>query len=610
MNPRNWVPAISLCLAMGLLQPSAAQTVPPSTPAANQPEKVLRYAFPVAETGFDPAQLSDLYSRIITANLFDALYGYDYLARPAKVIPVLAESMPEIAPDFRTYTVRMRRGVLFAPDAAFGGKPREVTAADVVYSIKRIADPKNKSPSFSGLAEEKMLGLDDLRKKAVATGKFDYDTEIEGLRALDRYTVQFKLAEPRPRLLYTLADGGILGVVAREVVEKYGEDIMAHPVGTGPFMLKEWKRSSLMTFVRNPNYREDRFAAQPPDDDAQGQAILKQMKGRKLPMVDKVVVSIIDEPQPRWLSFLNNEHDFMERLPQNFATHAIPNNELAPNLARRGITLERVPLSDITMLFWNMEDPVFGGYTPEKVALRRAIALAYNAEEEVRLPRRGQAIVAHGYVMPNTASFDPKFRSEMGTFDRARAMALLDMYGYVDKNGDGWRDLPDGKPLVMEHNTLGTADYRELDEILKKNMDAIGVKINFKIGKWPEQLKAARAGKLTMWGVGLSASSPDSGPVLERGYGKSVGLSNLARFRNDQFDALYQKQSQMPDGPERDKVIREAERILIAYMPYKIRVHRIGTDLMQPWLMGYKRHPNAREFWKYVDIDTAKLPRK
>ncbi len=610
MNPRNWAPAISLCLAMGLLQQSAAQTVPPSTPPANQPEKVLRYAFPVAETGFDPAQVSDLYSRIITANLFDALYGYDYLARPAKVIPVLAEAMPEISADFRTYTVRLRRGVLFAPDAAFGGKPREVTAQDVVYSIKRIADPKTKSPSFSGLAEEKMLGLDDLRKKAQATGKFDYDTEIEGLRALDRYTVQFRLAEARPRLLYTLADGGILGVMAREVVEKYGDDIMAHPVGTGPFMLKEWKRSSLMVFVRNPNYREDRYDAQPPADDAQGQAILKQMKGRKLPMVDKVVVSIIDEPQPRWLSFLNNEHDLMERLPQNFATHAIPNNELAPNLARRGITMERVPLSDITMLFWNMEDPVFGGYTPEKVALRRAIALAYNAEEEVRLPRRGQAIVAHGYVMPNTASFDPKFRSEMGTFDRARAMALLDMYGYVDKNGDGWRDLPDGKPLVMEHNTLGTADYRELDEILKKNMDAIGVKINFKIGKWPEQLKAARAGKLTMWGVGLSASSPDSGPVLERGYGKSVGLSNLARFRNDQFDALYQKQSQMPDGPERDKVIREAERILIAYMPYKIRVHRIGTDLMQPWLLGYKRHPNAREFWKYVDIDTAKLPRK
>jgi ABC-type transport system substrate-binding protein len=326
-------------------------------------------------------------------------------------------------------------------------------------------------------------------------------------------------------------------------------------------------------------------------------------------MVDKVVVSIIDEPQPRWLSFLNNEQELMERLPQTFANHAIPNNQLAPNLQKRGIRMERVPLSDITMFYFNMEHPLVGGYTAQKVALRRAIALAYNSEEEVRLARRGQAIVAQGFVSPNTLSFDPDFRSEMGTFDRPRAIALLDMFGYTDKDGDGWRDLPDGKPLVLELDTLGTSDSRELDEIVKKNMDAIGVRIVFRIGNWPEQLKAARAGKLMMWQVGESASSPDSGAILELGYSKSVGQENLARFRNAQFDALFQKQSVMPDGAERNAVIRDAVRILIAYMPYKVRVHRIGTDLMQPWLLGYKRHPNAIDFWKYVDIDPALVPR-
>ena len=111
----------------------------------------------------------------------------------------------------------------------------------------------------------------------------------------------------------------------------------------------------------------------------------------------------------------------------------------------------------------------------------------------MRLPRRGQAMVAQGFVMPNTSSFDPDFRSEMGTHDRARAVALLDMFGYVDKDGDGWRDLPDGSPLVLEYDTLGTADYRELDEIVKKNLDAVGIRINFRIGKWPEHLKASRA---------------------------------------------------------------------------------------------------------------------
>jgi ABC-type transport system substrate-binding protein len=578
--------------------------------AVAAPEKVLRYAFPVAETGFDPAQVNDLYSRIVTANMFEALYGYDYLARPAKVRPVLADGMPVISPDFRTFTVKMRKGIYFADDPAFGGKRREVTAPDVVFTYKRIMDPKNKSPLVSGIEEEKIIGLADLRKMALDGGKFDYDTEIEGMRALDRYTVQFKLAESRPRFILTLADPGIMGLVAREVIEKYGESIMEHPVGTGPFMLKEWRRSSKITLVRNPGYRDVFYDAQPAANDAPAQAILAKMKGRKLPMVDRVEVSIIDDPQPRWLSFLNAEYDLIERLPENFATHAIPNNQLAPNLAKQGIQMERVPLSDFRLLYFSMLNPVVGGYTADKVALRRAIGLALDSEQEARLAMRGQAMVAQGFVMPNTSSFDPDFRSEMGTHDRAKAMALLDMFGYTDKDGDGWRDLPDGKPLVLVYDTLSAADYRERDEVMKKNLDAVGIKVELRIGKWPEQLRNSRAGKLMMWGYGLSASSPDSSGALAIGYSGSFGQQNHSRFKNDKFDELYRKQAVMPDGPARDAVIREAVRIMIAYMPYKVRVHRIGTDLMQPWLVGYKRHPNAREFWQYVDIDTDRLSRK
>ncbi|HEY0887867.1 MAG TPA: ABC transporter substrate-binding protein, partial [Ramlibacter sp.] len=600
----HWALATSLCLAFGATAPVVAQT--PQQP----PEKVLRYSFPVAETGFDPAQITDLYSAIVCANIFEAPYEYDYLARPAKVRPNLAEAMPEVSADFRTFTFRLRKGIFFADDPVFGGRPREVTAQDFVYTVKRFYDPRNKSPRLAGIAEDNILGLNELRKKAEAGGKFDYDTEVEGLRALDRYTVQIKLGETRPRFLFGLADPGVFGIVAREVVEHYGDRIMEHPVGTGPFMLKDWRRSSRMTLVRNPAFREKRYEAEPPSDDAKAQAIYARMKGRRLPMVDKVDVTIIDEQQPRWLSFLNDEQDFMERLQEGFALQAIPNNKLAPNLAKRGIQVEQVPLSDITMFYFNMTHPVVGGYTPDKVALRRAIGLATNSEEEVRLSRRGQAMVAQGFVMPNTGSFDPKFRSEMGTFDRARAVALLDMFGYTDKDGDGWRDLPDGRPLVLEYDTLGVADYRERDEIMKKNLDAVGIRIEYRIGKWPEQLRASRSGKLMMWGYGLSAGSPNSGGVLQLAYGKSVGQQNHSRFQMARFDQLYERQAMLPDGPERDQVIRDAVRILVAYMPIKVRVHRIGTDLMQPWLIGYKRHPFAREFWAYVDIDLDRLNKK
>jgi ABC-type transport system substrate-binding protein len=215
--------------------------------------------------------------------------------------------MPEISADFKTYTVRLREGVFFADDAVFAGKPRELTAQDVVYTYKRIFDPKNKSPSLASLKEEKILGLDELLTQAKETGRFDYDKPIEGLRAVDRYTVQFKLGEVRPRFIASLSDPGVLGIVAREVVEHYGERIMEHPVGTGAFRLGAWRRSSKITLERNRTFREEVYDAEPAADDAVGQGIARQFKGRRLPMIDRVEVSIVEEEQPRWLAFLGNE---------------------------------------------------------------------------------------------------------------------------------------------------------------------------------------------------------------------------------------------------------------------------------------------------------------
>ncbi len=589
-------------IALGLISPLQAQNRPA--------EKVLRYAFEVAETGFDPAQVSDVYSRIVTAQIFDSLYGYDYLARPVKVKPNVAVGMPIISDDFRTYTVTIKPGIYFAEDPAFGGKKRELTAADFVYSYKRFFDPKTKSPGFTDLEEEKMIGMSELRRDAEKPGaSFNYDKEVEGLRALDRYTIQFKLAETRPRFIYTLADGGTFGAVAREVVEKYGDKIMEHPVGTGPFKLDQWTRSSKMTFVKNPNFREELYEAEPPADDARSQAIYQQMKGKRLPMVDRVEVSVIEEIQPRWLSFLGNEHDLLFLLPEAFSTQAIPNNKLAPNLAKRRIQFDRVAIPDVTVHFMNMEHPVLGGYTPDKVALRRAISLAYNTEEEIRLPRRNQAIPAQGPIQPSTFGYDPKFKTEMSEYSPARSAALLDMYGYIDRDGDGWRDLPDGKPLVLEYSTSPDAASRERIEIWKRSMDAARIKIDFKVAKWPENLKAARVGKLMIWGLGYSASTPDGGGALGLAYGPGKGQGNLSRFQNAQYDKLYQEQQLMPDGPERLAAMQRMVKIMVAYMPYKFATHRVRTDMMQPWLLGYRKHPMSRGFWKYVDIDTSQLPR-
>ncbi len=575
------------------------------------PEKVLRYAFEIAETGFDPAQISDYYSRTATENMFDALYRYDYLARPAKVVPNVAQGLPVIAEDFKTFTVKVKPGIYFADDAAFGGKRRELTAQDFVYTFKRIFDPKTKSQIYSDMEEVKLLGMDALRREAEKPGaSFNYDTEVEGLRALDRYTIQFKMQDSQPRFIYRLAEPSVLGAVAREVVEKYGDKIMEHPVGTGPFKLDQWTRSSKITFVKNPNFREEYYEAEPAANDALSQDIYRQMKGKRIPIVDKVEISIIDEVQPRWLSFLGNEHDFLMYLPEPFTPQVIPNNKLAPNLAKKGIRVERYAAPEVTYYFFNMDNPVVGGNSVEKVALRRGIALAYNTEEEIRVARRNQAIPAQGLVPPNTWGYDPKFKSEMSDYNPARAKALLDMFGYVDKDGDGWRDMPDGKPLVLEVSTQPSAKDRELNEVWKKSMTDVGIQTVFKTAKWPENLKTARAGKLMVWSLGNSASSPDGGSFLDFGYGPQKFEGNLAGFQNDEYDKLYRQQVVMPDGPERLAIMQKMVKILVAYMPYKFNTHRIRTDVMQPWLVGYRRHPTSRAFWRYVDIDLSKLPKQ
>jgi ABC-type transport system substrate-binding protein len=480
-----------------------------------------------------------------------------------------------------------------------------------VYSIKRHYDPRWKSQNLYAFENAKLAGLTELRKRALDEKKpFDYDTPVDGARALDRYTFQLKLGETDPRFVQNFAFASGVGAVAREVVEMYGDKVGEHPVGTGPFILQEWRRSSRITLVRNPNYRETLYDEHPPEGDARLQAIAAQFKGRRLPMVDKVVISIIEEPQPRWLSFLNGEHDVMDQLPNDFAPGVMPNNKLAPYLAKRGLQLIRYLRSDIAISYFAMEDPVVGGYEPHKVALRRAISLGVDLEREIRLARRGQAIPAQGMIGPNTFGYDPAFKSEMGEFDIGRAKALLDMHGYIDRDGDGWREQPDGKPMVIEYATQPDGTSRQLVEQWQRNMQAIGIKMEFKVAKWPENLKSSRNGKLMMWGLGWSVSSPDGEGFLAPAYGPNKGGANHSRFALPAFDRLYEQVQRMPDSPERLKVMQDAMRTLVAYMPYKIHVHRYFSDLTQPWVLAYNRNMAVRAFWQYVDIDEAELARR
>lgn len=570
---------------------------------AADPAKVVRIAFPVAESSFDPLQQRDIYSAAITEAIFDSMLQYDYLARPVKLIPNTLEAMPQVNAAGTEYVFHLRRGIYFSADAAFDGKPRELTAQDYAYSLRRHFDPHWRSPWLFQF-EHKILGADAARERAQKAGKFDYDAPIEGIEVVDRYTLRIRLNQPDFTFINVLATPPA-AALAREVVERYGDDVGAHPVGTGPFRLAEWKRASKIVLEANPGFRTLRFEATP-GDDPESQAIYAANRGKLLPQIGRVEYDVIEETQPRWLAFLNGEHDILERVPNEYINLAVPNGRLAPNLAKRGVGVHRGFEPLLTFAVFNMEDPVVGGYTPEKIALRRAISYGYNRDAEIAVIRKGEAVAAEQPIGPGVAGYDPDFVNPMNGYDPARAKAVLDQFGYIDRDGDGYRELPDGSPLSIEYASTPTLLERQYDELWKSSMDAIGIRMTFRKATWPELLKAGQLGKLQLRSIGWLANIPDADNFLQLLYGPNTGQSNDARFHLEAYDRIYREAKRLPDSPERNRLYRELSRLAVVYAPWKLGVYRTETYLEQPWVTGYKPHPTMRSVLRYIDVDLEK----
>jgi len=564
--------------------------------------KVLRMAMNTAEAGFDPPRVGDATSIMVCAHIFEPPLAWDPLARPVKLVARTVEALPEASENHTRWVFTVRRGILFADDPVFQGRPRELTAADYVYSIKRLYDPAVVTEHLYQWENAGLLGLSELRRRALdRRAPFDYDEPVPGLRALDRYRFEVRLARPAPRFASLFTAPTIAGAVAREVVEAYADDPMAHPVGTGPFRLAQWRRASRIVLERNPVYRGDVFAGQPAADDPDAQAEAHRLAGLRAPLLDRIEIDIIEEVQPRWLAFLGGRLDFLD-LPPAFADLAIPGGQLAPFLQRQGVQVRRSVSPAITQTFFNFDDPVVGGYTPEKVALRRALALAWDDALHIRLLARGQALAAHSMIPPHCYGHDPALRSEMGAGDLPRAKALLELHGYVDRDGDGWREHPDGSRLELRMAFVSDQRSRQTSELWLKRLTALGVRVRFEVGPFAELIRRALAGQLMIWGFIWSAGEPDGDFFLSLAYGPNAEQNNDARFRLPAFDALYERQRALPDGPERLAVMARANRMMLAYAPYIAHNHPILTDLTHARVRMPARHPFSREWFVWADV--------
>ena len=562
--------------------------------------KTLRVAFPVDITGFDPQVTQDVYSQYIERAIFEPLLAYDYLARPYKLVPSIAAALPEIRDGGRTIVVRIKPGIRFTPDPVFKGVARELVADDFVYSWKRIIDPAVRSPNLY-LFEDKLVGAEPLIEAAKKTGKFDYDAKLEGLQALDRYTLQIRLNNPDYGLvdLMTVTQ---LAPVAREVVEKYGTPgnhwTMEHPVGTGPYVLKEWRRGSRLVLEANPDYRDVRFPDRGEPSDAES---VRRYKGAKLPLVGRVEVSIVEESNPRLLAFRSKEIDYLY-IPTDLVNQVVDSARLRDEYARERIVWSRTLEPSLQYTYFNMEDPFVGGYTPERIALRRAIVMGYNRDEEIRVIRNGQAIAATQPVPPQLSGHDPTLKTS-ARYDPAAARALLDKFGYRDRDGDGYREMPDGRALAIRMGSTPDALHRLQDELWKKNMDAIGIRLEFVKQKWPDLLKMSMAGQLMMWNIGWTVGVRDGDSFLGLLYSRNKGNLNDARFSLPEFDRLYEASKRLPDSAERTALFRKMTDIVQVYAPWHPGYYSYRNALVHPWVRNFKQHAFLDHPWWMLDIE-------
>ncbi|MCA9527216.1 MAG: hypothetical protein KC549_13080 [Myxococcales bacterium] len=539
--------------------------------------------------GLDPLSLRGE-AGAIAVNLFETLYQYDYLARPYVLVPLLARALPMVSADGLSWRIPLRTDARYADDPAFpGGTGRRVTAADVVFGLKRVADARNASPHW-GIFAGRVAGLDAWHAASMAPG-FQFDAPIEGLQAPDADTLDIRLVRPWPQLGHALA---MLPTapMAPEVVAHYGDTIALHPVGCGPYRLERWQRDVEIVLTRNPTWHGERFPSTGTTPAQRADA------GRPLPFIDTLHFAFVRAGQPAWLLFLDGRLDYAGAPGQNFHEVVGPDRRLTPAMASRGIALYRFEASFSRWIGLNMADPLIAGLP----ALRRAISHALDRQEFNTTFLTGRSDLPVGLVPPAVRPAGPATPHPVVAFDLARARAAL-AEAEVAHGGP----IP---PLTMIYGGQGGVQ-RQVGQLIARNLEAIGLKLVIEYVDEDAQLgRAARdRGAQLLFGVGFRAAWPDAIDLFRRFYGPGIETGvNVFGYRSAAFDALYEEAAVLPDSPRRAALYAQMEALLLTDLPAIPYLEYNHVFLKQGWLENAWPHAfyGPSGLPKYQRLDVAR----
>jgi ABC-type transport system substrate-binding protein len=573
---------------------AALASLLPGMAGAADPAKTLRIAQFEIDT-LDPHQYTDDPSFQVIQALYESAYEWDYLSKKATLVPLTAAALPDVTDDGRVWTVRLKRGIRFHDDPVFKGAPRELTAEDYVYSYKRWLDPNGRRAGTPVLTDL-ILGAREVVDAAKKDGRLDFDRPIEGLRAIDRYTFRIRLKEADyPNVRNLLA---FVGAIPREVVVDAKGDVRARPVGTGPYRLREWKRGSRLVLEAHPSYREAYF---PDSDDPANADLVAVMKGRRVPMAGRIEVNIIDEDITRLLLFEKGDLDFVQ-LRGEIATRLLADGRLKPQYAARGIGRHAMVEPFLFSLYFNMKNPVVGGMANERVALRRAIAMAWDGETAVKIVLSGQAIPASQMIPPGVTGHDPGLPPR-SLYDPGSANALLDRFGYA-RDRTGFRTAPDGSPLVLSLMLRTGGTSRDVQTLWKRNLEAIGLRTEFKLAPFQEVIKDLENGKYQMYQGGFGGS-PTGYNIFAQLHGIQPQRVNVSQFSNADYDRAAARFLRAPNEGEELAAAQAMNEIARTFMPQLPAYFRLESTYTHPWLLGY-RPMMFSSYWKYLDVDSGR----
>ncbi len=555
--------------------------------------KVLRLAFSDDVKSADPATASDIISGEMIGHIFDGLLSFSYLGEMGRWEAALAESVPEIKTGQKSFVFKIKKGVLFHDDPAFkDGIGREVVAQDFVYSMKRIGDPRVVSPN-SWMLDGVIEGFREWKNEmeAAPANKRDeiFEKPIKGLTAVDSHTLKIDLTDTMPQF-FSILSMTHTSVVAREVVEKYGTTVASHPVGTGPFKLKEWVRGSKILLEKNPKFREELY---PKDgtDLAKTKGLLARA-GQKIPFVDQVSWDIIKEEQPRWLKMMAGTLD-ETTLPKDYFSDTIgANGDIKPELAAQGFKLHKAMSLTSWWLEFNMKDPVLG----KNAKLRKALAHAFDRKRALEILYNNRGVLADAPFPP---SLEPMLKSQSYPyeFNIEKAKSLLKEAGF-----------PDGKglaPIVFDLRGPGTTP-RQLGEFIMDAYEKIGVKVQIMANSFPEALEKLRTSRFQMILGGWAGDYPDPENFLQNFFSENAAPGpNSSNFNNKEYDKLYKEIRPMAPSVERSAKISKMVDILTEEAPIVYFFHSMDYKITHGRLQNYQ--PNLLHYGigKFLDLETA-----